>query len=342
MIGIIRLEKKLKPYRPLYVLLISWKEDRDEGRVEKHVAKQDAALQNERDSCRARFDNWLKEYQNFKGLHRMALNAAIVANDIAAVRTALASPDVVAHINDAVELDGTTPLIKAVEKGSLDIVQELLKVRGIDVNAAMMQDTTPLMQASYYGHLEVVQALLAVAEINVNAATKQGQTALMGASFSGHPDVVRVLLAKTGIDVNAAHNGGYTALHFAAEMGHLDVAHVLLTVPGININAADNEGYTPLYLAAVNGHREIVRALLADPRLDLTVRRNDGTPLYADILTEYRDLYREVRKNAAYNRRAPAIAAWKRIRSRRRRPAPATAPAGGGRKTRRRRISRKR
>jgi len=39
----------------------------------------------------------------------MALNAAIVANDIAAVRTALASPDVVVHINDAVELDGTTP-----------------------------------------------------------------------------------------------------------------------------------------------------------------------------------------------------------------------------------------
>ena len=273
---------------------------------------------------------------NFKGLHRMALNAAIVANDIGAVRTALASPDVVAHINDPVELDGTTPLIKAAEKGSLDIVQELMKVRGIDVNAAMIQDTTPLMQASYYGHLEVVQALLAAAEINVNAATKQGQTALMGASFGGHPDVVRVLLAKTGIDVNAAHNGGYTALHFAAEMGHLDVVRVLLTAPGININAADNEGYTPLYLAAVNGHREIVRALLADPRLDLTVR--DGTPLYKDILTEYRDLYREVRKNAAYNRRAPAIAAWNC--SRRRRPVPAT--AGGGRKTRRHRISRKR
>jgi len=69
MIGIIRLEKKLIPYRTLYVLPISWKEDRDEGRVEKHAAKQDAALQNERKdySCDVKAQEMNVKLKNFFG-----------------------------------------------------------------------------------------------------------------------------------------------------------------------------------------------------------------------------------------------------------------------------------
>jgi len=181
--------------------------------------------------------------------------------------------------------------------------------------------------------------------IDVNASGIHGP--LFPAIREGHLRIVQELLAVPGIAVNGVNGtkDALTPLHLAAENGHLDVVRELLAKSDIAVNATWMSGYTPLHLAAKNGHREVVRALLADPRLDLTARKKDGTPLYADVLTEYSDLYHEIRKNAAYNRRSPAIVAWNRIRSRRRpapATAPATAPAGGGRKTRRHRISRKR
>jgi ankyrin repeat protein len=225
-----------------------------------------------------------------------------------------------------------------------------------------MYEKTPLYIAAEYGDLEIVQALLAKRGIDVNAANIYSETPLMLASFRGHLDVVEALLAAPGINVNAANVSDYTSLHDAARAGRNEVVRVLLAAPGINVNATTIRGETPLHLvaktdfhrlvglyhadpAAEKGHREIVRALLEDPRLDLTARKKDGTPLYADVLTEYSDLYREIRKNVAYNRRSPAIVAWKRIRSRRRpvpasasASAPASAPASSGGKQHTRKV----
>jgi hypothetical protein len=137
---------------------------------------------------------------------------------------------------------------------------------------------------------------------------------------------VQELLKKPEINVNAADKHGITPLSNAAYEGHLEIVRELLKKPDIDVNAPSRTGVTPLLSAEDEGHPEIVRLLLEDPRLDLTARKKDGTLLYKDILTEYSDLYREIRKNVAFNRRSPAIVAWNRLRSRRR-PAPASASA---------------
>ena len=191
---------------------------------------------------------------------------AIVANDIKAVRAALAKPGVAAHINSAVESDGTTPLIKAVgKKGDVNIVKVLLAVKGIDVNAATVKRVTPLLRASYYGHLGIVKVLLADPRINVNAATVKGVTALMSASLEGHLLVVKALLADPEIDVNAADNDGTTALMTASSKGYLEIVKALLAAPRIDVNAATEKGVTALMAATFAGRTEVARALSRVP-----------------------------------------------------------------------------
>lgn len=67
----------------------------------------------------------------------MALYAAVVANDIEALRIELAKPGV-ADIINAIQPDRNTPLTKAIREGYVEIVRALLATDGINVNA-----TTP-------------------------------------------------------------------------------------------------------------------------------------------------------------------------------------------------------
>ena len=61
------------------------------------------------------------------------------------------------------------------------------------------------------GHVEVVEVLLAVPEVDVNAVNSDGRTALHCAARFAHAEVVRMLV-DAGADVNAADNNGYTPL----------------------------------------------------------------------------------------------------------------------------------
>jgi len=191
---------------------------------------------------------------------------AIVANDIKAVRAALAKPGVAERINSAVESDGTTPLIKAVgKKGDVNIVKVLLADPRINVNAATVKGVTPLIRATYYGHLDIVKVLLAAPRIDVNAATEKLVTPLMSASMEGHLGIVKVLLAAPRINVNAADKDGTTALMTASSKGHLDVVQALLADPRIDVNAETKAGITALMAAQFAGRTEVARALSRVP-----------------------------------------------------------------------------
>ena len=126
---------------------------------------------------------------------------------------------------------GDTALIMAAWSGHTDVVERLLAVRGIDVNAKGSKfdaGFTALTWAATNGHADVVELLLAAPGIDVNAKTDAGNTALMKAASHGDTDIVRRLLAAPGIDVKAKGRwGGNTALMLAAENGHTDVVNLI-------------------------------------------------------------------------------------------------------------------
>ena len=104
-------------------------------------------------------------------------------------------------------------LLKAIEKGNLELVKELLE-QGAEINARDKYGWTALHFASLYGHLEIVKELHeAGAEIEAKT-NNNGMTALHYASRNGHLEIVKYLVEK-GADIEAKTNYNKTSLHLA-------------------------------------------------------------------------------------------------------------------------------
>ena len=138
-------------------------------------------------------------------------------------------------------------LINAARDGHTAIVEQLLAVPGIDVNAKDEDGSPPLHCA--YGHTAIVERLLA-AGADVDARNNDGDTALMKAIVNSHTAIVRMLLAA-GADVDARNNSGGTALMKAVLSAVAPVALVRrLLAAGADVNAKNNLGDTALMFAA--------------------------------------------------------------------------------------------
>ena len=156
---------------------------------------------------------------------------------------------------------------------------------------------TPLLFAVQQGSLETVKLLIA-AGADVNDADPEGASALVVAAYSGHGAVSAFLLER-GADPNAVA-AGYTALHVAILRGNVDLvkrllarganpnAQVVKSTP-VRRNSADYGlefeliGATPFFLAARFLEPEIMRVLIggdADPSF---VMKNGTTPVMAAV-----------------------------------------------------------
>jgi uncharacterized protein len=120
------------------------------------------------------------------------------------------------------ELDNQ--LIEAAKDGRLGDVNRLLEA-GANVNILDDLGWIPLPAAARFGHLEIVNRLLEVPDIDVNAANGYRDTALIWAAFKRHLDILQKLI-DAGANVNH-HGFNGTALAEAAERNHLDVIAIL-------------------------------------------------------------------------------------------------------------------
>ena len=175
---------------------------------------------------------------------------------------------------NAIDKNGVTALIGAAEQGHSETVSQLLKVPGIDVNAKTETGRTALILASVYSRTIVVKELLKVPGIDVNTKDKDGYTALMFAAWRGHTEVVRELLKAPGIDVNAKTETGRAAFMMAAWGGHTETVRELLRTPGIDVNAKEKDDYTALMMAATKGRTETVSQLLKVPGIDVNAKKD--------------------------------------------------------------------
>ena len=153
------------------------------------------------------------------------LCTAVVAGDVAAVRTLLAeegADPAVAGDDEPVRL----PMYFAAKGGHVDVVKLLLK-HNADVNQAKTHSgATPVYIAAQEGHVDVVTALVAGnADVN-QATTDTGATPVYIATENGHVDVVTALVASSA-DVNQACTDGLTPLKNATQKGHIAITALL-------------------------------------------------------------------------------------------------------------------
>ena len=186
--------------------------------------------------------------------------------------------DLIKHVGveiDDVDESGRTALLAAVYKGRHDLVQYLLEMDA-DISKSSNEGRTPLYIASRWGHVNIVKLFLQKGA-NCTIVAKDGWTPLHIALETGHTEVVKLLLEK-GADCTIATKDGWTPLNFASNNGHTKVVKLLLE-KGADCTIATKDGWTPLYIASENGHTEVVKLLL-EKGADCTTATKDGwTPL---------------------------------------------------------------
>ncbi len=152
----------------------------------------------------------------------------------------------------------------AVAQGNATIVTGWLQ-KGFDPNARDPNGQPALTLALQDGSTEVVDALLKVPSIDVNALNSHAESALMMAALKGRLEVARTLL-KRGATVNLP---GWSPLHYAATGPSPELVGLLLA-QGAQIDAESPNRTTPLMMASRYGDEASVSLLLAhgaNPRL---------------------------------------------------------------------------
>ena len=189
---------------------------------------------------------------NVKGVEDCtALHVAVLLKNLKMVQLLLNVPGI--DVN-AMERKGKTPLLIAVCEENPEIVKLLLTHPGIDVNATKPWLEAPLYMAVFHENPEIVRLLLTRSEIDVNVTDPLGLTPLHMAIIYKRLEIIKLLLARAEIDVNkpARSIGGiWMPLHMAVNSGNPEIVKLLLNAPGINVNATDNNGQTPLHKAVL-------------------------------------------------------------------------------------------
>ena len=118
--------------------------------------------------------------------------------------------------------------IKAVKKGDIATIIEMLTAHPALLEALDTDDSTPLHCAAWKGHLDTVKILLSVgAPVNVHNANRHwGTTPLHAAAHANQPAIVELLI-QNGADVNALDLEGRTPMVHTTFHGAKAAARIL-------------------------------------------------------------------------------------------------------------------
>jgi uncharacterized protein len=156
---------------------------------------------------------------------RTALIAAAYADQVAVAELLIVAG---ADVNRKDRTQQSAYLIPTAD-GGLDFLK-LTLAHGADVHSTDSYNGTGLIRAADRGHVEIIQELLKT-DINLDHVNRLGWTALLEAIILGdggprHTQVVR-LLVESGADVNLADSQGVTPLAHAQRQGYAEIAAIL-------------------------------------------------------------------------------------------------------------------
>lgn len=159
---------------------------------------------------------------------------------------------------NSTDQSGNTLLILAAREEQPKVVAELIKQRGVKLDARNAAGDSALMLASLRGYTGIVEQLLAAGA----AFEHEGWNPLLYAAFEGRLAIVEKLLAK-GANPNALAPNRTTALMFAARNGHEDVV-ILLLKAGADLDWKNDQNETADTWAAKNRNTDIAELIQAE------------------------------------------------------------------------------
>lgn len=167
---------------------------------------------------------------------------------------------------DAVDVDGSTPFLRACEVNNSSFAKKLIEA-GADVILPGWNGTTPLHHTAKNGELELVEMLLQRgADKNATCSESWGYSTPL--FLAAEEDAFQVLqhLIDEGVDVDTIGPDGFTALHVSSDRGYLKCLDALLKA-GAAVDLKTEDGQNAIHLAAWNGHLDVLK-LLFDRRAE--------------------------------------------------------------------------
>ncbi len=182
----------------------------------------------------------------------------------------------------------------ATYKGELKRFKNLLSyiLRSENVNVPDEDNRLPLMIVCESGSIEIIEFVLSIQGIDVNIVNKDIETALHLAAMNGNAAIIELLLNR-GIEINRSNNMHRTALHIAALYDNLEAVQLLVD-RGVEVDATDQDGETALHIAAATNTADMVEALLRG-NADIDAPGNEGrTALHEAVRGNDSEMLRKV------------------------------------------------
>eukprot|EP00124_Ichthyophonus_hoferi_P001084 Ihof_evm3s50 gene=Ihof_evmTU3s50 len=188
----------------------------------------------------------------------------------------------VALINQ-MRADGLTPLLVAVEGGSLQAVALLIKY-GANVNAVDNSGATALTSAICLmkdGRDDEGEGGGGFkGKVDASKVDNEGMTALHWAVRLGSSDeIVDQLLQIPTLDIHQRNNRGHSCLHIAAQENHYLYLEKLKRA-GCNLNTVDDDDATALHMAANHDRSIFITNLLQEGADPNAVDRYGNSPIH--------------------------------------------------------------
>lgn len=143
--------------------------------------------------------------------------------------------------------------------GQQKVISALLKNKSIDLNQKDINGYTPLARAVLKGHVNIVRQLIN-RDARLDILTKENNSLLMLAVLPGKAKLTKLLLDK-GIDPNIKNNAGDSALMLAAAAGNNDMIEILIK-SGADIQIRNQDDLNAYQIASNAGHKttaELIR-----------------------------------------------------------------------------------
>ncbi|KAH7113929.1 ankyrin repeat-containing domain protein [Dactylonectria estremocensis] len=149
----------------------------------------------------------------------------------------------------------------------------LLEIHQVDVEAKDEAGRTPLFKATQAGSFDVVKHLLLLGKaVPDSSDSEDNTTPLSWAAEDGHLAMAKLLIDTGNVKINSKDVNNRTPLFLAASNGHGGIVKLLLETEAVDVNVRDSDGQTPLFAAALGGSRSIVKMLLDTGKADINTK----------------------------------------------------------------------
>lgn len=150
------------------------------------------------------------------------------------------------------------------------------------VNAKCDEGNTPIMYAVFRGNLRIIQKLLEY-NVNINEVNKNGNSLMHISIIADQVNIMVYLKDKLNLSIYITDKIGSTPLHFACFLGSENCLNVLLSWIH-DVNVKNEEGNTPLHYLVFSGKKflnnkieksKLIKKLVMKGA-DLNIKNNKG------------------------------------------------------------------